>query len=65
MLAQFAVGAAGLCRVLQGLTAMDGGLFDVISPGIAQKALIAVPVVAVLMVVCRGPANAYFGVGRL
>ena len=65
VLAQFAVGAAGIRHALQGLTAMDGGLFDVISLGIAQKALIAVPVAAVLLVVCRGPANAYFGVGRL
>ena len=65
VLAQSAVGIVGLRRALQGLTAMDGGLFDVIALGIAQKALIAVPVAAVLLVVCRGPAKAYFGVGRL
>ncbi|MCC5983539.1 MAG: CPBP family intramembrane metalloprotease [Rhodobacteraceae bacterium] len=65
VLAQSAVVAPGLRRALQGLTAMNGGLFDVIALGIAQKALIAVPVAAVLLLVCRGPRNAYFTVGRL
>ncbi|TVS00601.1 MAG: CPBP family intramembrane metalloprotease [Rhodobacteraceae bacterium] len=63
--AQSAVGTAGLRGALGGLIAMDGGLFDVVGLGIAQKALIAVPVAAVLLLVCRGPANAYFAFGRL
>jgi len=65
VLAQAAVGHPGLRAALRGMIAVDGGLLDVVALGVAQKALIAVPVLAVLLAVCRGPRRAHLGTGNL
>lgn len=65
VLARGAVVRWGIGPLPERLPEIDGGMLDGIAFGVMQKALVALPVLIVLLWVCRGPRGALLGAGDL
>ncbi len=64
VMAQAAAGHPGLRSALTNMITLDGGMLDIVARGVAQKGMIALPVLVVLLLVCRGPRRAFLFIGN-